>query len=123
MQSDKKCVQLKLEDLITTVNASAAVDSVPVPLTPKVNCLKQITTLKLDELLPPVADGDVYIQLNLSELIQRPSHPYKVDKPLLLSEMLSAETFEIVTTPEFSLERELFGLPNSTVPASRIYRN
>ena len=123
MQSDRKFVQLKLEDLITVVNKSAVIDCVPVPPSPEAGCLKQTTTLKLRELLAPVDDGDVYIQLNLSELIQRPSHPCKVDNPLLLSEMLFVETSEIVTTPKFSLESELFGLPNPTGPASQIYRN
>ena len=102
MQREKHGVQLKLDELLTVANKDTA--AVPLRLSAMISCSMHSNTLRLDELLPPANDGDVYVQLNLSELIQRPTYP------LLLCEMLStAGISEAVATPEFSLERELFG--------------
>lgn len=56
------------------------------------------------------SQGDT-VHLKLSELIDVPSKPVKT---LLLSEMISPSSHQVVTTPSFSLERELFGVSNLT---------
>jgi len=82
--------------------------------------------LKLADLVHPVSQRDVYVELKLSELIQKPSKPVQ-QRPFLLSEMLqplSHTSDEIVTTPVFSLEQELFGVnTNSSGPNTRNQTN
>ena len=53
--------------------------------------------------------GDA-VHLKVSELIDVPSKPKR--KTLLLSDMLSSSAQQVVNTPSFSLERELFGSSN-----------